>query len=83
MEKHVSIIDNGILFQVAGATYITLNIANSIIQKDPFFAAQNLTNIGIAAGVLLFGKILQWSHPTQITIGKKYQLQIIHLTDNK
>ena len=82
-EKHVSIIDNGILFQVAGATYITLNIANSIIQKDPFFAAQNLTNIGIAAGVLLFGKILQWSHPTQITIGKKYQLQIIHLTDNK
>jgi len=82
-EKHVSIIDNGILFQAAGSAYIFLNIANSIIQSDPFFTAQNLTNVGIAAGVLLFGKILQWSHPSQITIGKKYQLQIIHLTDNK
>jgi len=82
-EKHVSIIDNGVLFQVAGGAYIFLNIANSIIQHDPFFAAQNLTNVGIAAGVFLFGKILQWSHPLQITIGKKYQLQIIHLTNNK
>ena len=82
-EKGVSVINSGALFQVAGAAYITLNIANSIIQKDPFFAAQNLTNVGIAAGVFLFGKVLQWSHPKQITIGKKYQLQILHLTDNK
>ena len=82
-EKHVSIIDNGVLFQAAGGVYILLNIANSIIQHDPFFAAQNLTNVAVAAGVFLVGKVLQWSHPSQITIGKKYQLQIIHLTDNK
>ena len=82
-EKGLTIINDGSLFLLGSTAYIVLNLANSIIQNDSFFAAQNLKNVGIAAAILFFGKILQWSHPKQIIIGKKYQLQIIHLSDNK
>ena len=82
-QKGFSIINDGSLFILSGSAYIGLNIINSIIQKDAFFAAQNLSNVGTAALGVLFGKVLQWSHPVQYKIGKKYQLQIIHLTDNK
>lgn len=82
-QKGFSIINDGSLFILSGSAYIGLNVINSLIHQDTFFAAQNITNVGVAALVVLFGKLLQWSHPTQYAIGKKYQLQIIHLTDNK
>lgn len=72
-----SIISSGALFQLGGGAYIFLNIFNSLTKKEPVFGSRNLTGIGIAAGVFLFGKILEWSHQPFVVIGKKYRLETI------
>lgn len=82
-QKGIGIINNGALFQLGGGAYILLNIFNSIAQSTPFFTGQNLTNVGIASGVLIIGKILELSHPSEIKLGKKYSLQTINLTGPK
>ena len=82
-QKGIGIINNGALFQLGGGAYILLNIFNSIAQSTPFFTGQNLTNVGIAAGVLIIGTILELSHPSEIKLGKKYSLQTINLTGPK
>ncbi|MBA4197915.1 MAG: hypothetical protein C0459_10210 [Chitinophaga sp.] len=77
--QQLGVITSGAIFQVGGAGYIVLNAANSLIQNQNFFTAQNLTGVGIAAGVFLFGKILQWNHPVKVILGHKYKLKSIKM----
>lgn len=73
------IISNGALFQLGAGAYIFLNVFNSLIHNEPVFSSQNLTGLGIAAGVFLAGKILQSIHKTYITLGRKYKMETIHI----
>ncbi|MBS1626634.1 MAG: hypothetical protein JSR09_01365 [Bacteroidetes bacterium] len=77
--QQLGVVTSGAIFQVAGAGFIVLNAANCFIQNESFFATQNITNVSIAAGVFLFGKILQWNHPSKIILGKKYILKNIKM----
>jgi hypothetical protein len=77
--QQLGVITGGAIFQVGGAGYIVLNAANNLIQNQNFFTAQNLTGVGIAGGVFLLGKILQWNHPTRVILGKKYTLKRIKM----
>jgi len=72
------IISNGGLFQLGAGAYIFLNVFNSLIHNEPVFSSQNLTGLGIAAGVFLVGKILESTHKTYITLGKRYMMATIH-----
>jgi hypothetical protein len=72
------IISNGTLFMLGGGAYIFLNIFNSLIHNETVFSAQNTTGLGIAAGVVLLGVLLQSSHKTYIVLGKKYTMETIH-----
>ena len=73
-EKGLSVINNGTLFTYGAAGYIFLNLVNNISQNTSITTTQNLTNLGIASGVFLFGEILNWTHPRSYIVGKKYQL---------
>ena len=77
--QQLGVITSGAIFRVAGAGYIVLNTANCLIQNQSFFTTQNITNISIAAGVFLVGKILQWNHPSKVILGKKYILKNIKM----
>ena len=76
------IISNGILFQMGSAAYIFLNIFNSLIHKQEIFNPQNLTGIGIAAGVFAIGTLLRAGHKTYIILGKKYTMETIRIANN-
>lgn len=73
------IIGNGTLFQVAGSGYILVNVLNSIIKSDNFFRSDNITSIGIAAGMVLIGKLQSLKHRPYVRIRKKYSMQIISM----
>jgi hypothetical protein len=72
-------VKNGFLFQALGAGYLTLNITNHLIDKDPPFAKKNLPGLGIAAGLLLLGEFLHLRYDPMIHLGKKYQLESVML----
>ena len=74
-EHGIAMVNNGSLFKVGAGGYIVLNIINGLTQPNQSVTSnQNLLNLGIAAGVFMFGEILHWTHRDYITIGKKYQL---------
>lgn len=71
------IIGNGTLFQIGGSSYILINVLNSIIKSDNVFRSANITSIGIAAGIVLIGKLQSLKYRPYIRIRKKYSMQII------
>lgn len=66
---------NGLLFRMAGAGYVALNIVNDLYRKDPPFTSKKLP--GLAAGGLLYflGEFLHRRFDPYIRIGKKYHLE--------
>jgi len=77
-------IRNGFIFRVLGAGYAGLNIGNHLIDKDPPFASDNLgPPLAAAAGVFLFGELLQQLYHPHWRLGKKYHFQYIPLSDKK
>ena len=73
------IISNGALFQLGGGGYIFLNVFNSLIHGDAVFGSSNLPSLGIATGVFGLGVLLQSTRKTQVVLGKKYRLEILHV----
>jgi len=49
---------NGFIFQVTGAGYVGLNVANDLIHSSPPFAKDKLTGLGIGAATFLLGEVL-------------------------
>lgn len=73
-------IKNGILFKLAGAGYIGLNVINGLGKNaDPLFGSENLPKLLTAAGVYAFGTVLGWLHKTDLRIGKKYRIQYVSM----
>ena len=73
-EHGISVVNNGSLFTIGSGGYIVLNVVNNLTQNESITTTKNLTNLGIAAAVFLFGEILHITHRTSIILGKKYQL---------
>jgi hypothetical protein len=69
----------GLIFRVAGAGYLGLNIGNHLIDHDPPFATKNLANLGVGAGSFLFGEFLGHLYKPYVHLGKKYVLTTINL----
>ena len=73
-EHGIGVVNDGSLFTIGASGYVVLNLINGLTQNESITSSKNLTNLGIAAGVYLFGEILHWTHRTSIILGKKYQL---------
>ncbi len=76
-DRAFGFIGNGKLFQIGAAGYAGLNIANGLVYNQPLFDHQNKKRLGVAAGVFMLGKILQWTYSPVLKIGKKHQLLYI------
>ncbi|RXK83879.1 hypothetical protein [Filimonas effusa] len=71
-------IKNGLLFKIAGAAYIGLNVVNGLGKNaDPLFGSENLPKLLTAAGVYAFGTVLGWAYKPEFRIGKKYRIQYV------
>lgn len=71
-------IKNGLLFKIAGAAYIGLNVVNGLGKNaDPLFGSENLPKLLTAAGVYAFGTVLGWAYKPELRIGKKYRIQYV------
>lgn len=75
--EHWVWIKNGWLFRVGGGGYTMLNTTNSLLQKDPPFASNNIGKLGIGAAVFLIGELLHLTYKPTLRIGKKYHIQSI------
>ena len=73
-------IKSGWIFRVGAIGYAALNIANGIIYNNFSFKGSNL---GIAAGIFLFGELLKYLYNPTLTLGKKYHLETILLSKGK
>lgn len=68
---------NGFIFLTGGAGYLGLNIMNSLVRKEPPFAKNDLTGLGIGAAVFLIGMALHLKFDPYIHLGKKYRLECV------
>lgn len=76
--RRMSLTVGGIL-KVGAIGYAVLNIINTVGQRGDLFAAQNLTNLGIAALAFGVGVLLDMLQPNVATIGKKYEISYISM----
>lgn len=71
-------IKSGWIFRVGAIGYAALYIANRLINNNLSFGG---SNIAIAAGVFLFGVLLKHMYKPTLSLGEKYHVQIINLSN--
>jgi len=76
--QHWYWIKSGWIFRVAGAGYAGLIVANSAIDSD-LSISDSKTQLGIAAGVFLFGVLLKKAYKLTLRTGKKYHMEVFQL----
>ena len=74
---------NGFIFQVLGAGFVGLSVANDLAQHDPPFAKDNLAGIYIGSALFLIGTAMHLTFDPYIHIGKKYHLKSISIAPAK
>jgi hypothetical protein len=74
---------NGFIFQVAGAGYVGLSIANDLAQNDPPFAKSNLAGIYIGSALFLIGTLMHLRFDPYIHTGTKYNLACVTISSAK
>jgi len=72
-----NILTNGQLFKLGAIGYVGLNIINTLSSKDPVFAPENASRLGIAGLVYLGGALLGSFHRTYWEVGKRYRFVIV------
>lgn len=77
---HFYWIKSGLLFRIGAAVYAGLNIANGLI-KNNFSISDNKTQLLTAAAVFSGGVLLHKNYKPYLRIGKKYQLDILKISD--
>ena len=75
---HFYWIKAGWLFRVGGAGYAGLDVVNGLIRNDFSFKKEK-TSLAIAAGVFLFGVVLQHTYRLTYHLGKKYRLETLKM----
>ncbi len=73
-KESFSFIRNGSLFQIGAIGYMGLNIINGLGKNEPVFEGDNLTSLGVAAGVFALGTVLHSTYNDTYILGKKYRL---------
>lgn len=76
-DEAFSYVKNGLIFELAGGGFMLLNIINTLSDNEPVFGKDNLPKIGIAAGVLALGVVLNLTHKSTYIVGKKYHIEYI------
>ncbi len=71
-------VKSGWIFRAGAIGYAALNVVNGLINNNFSFAGSKL---GIAAGVFLFGVLLQQLYKPTLTVEKKYHLERINLSN--
>ncbi|MFN6245609.1 MAG: hypothetical protein ACK4V7_05835 [Chitinophagaceae bacterium] len=75
--QYTSVFSNGAFLQTAGAGYFVVNVANSLIRKDPVFESSNLPKMGAGIGAFILGKIQAKKNPNYRPIGKRFSVAIL------
>lgn len=75
--RYNSVFSNGAFLKTAGVGYVLLNIANSIIRKDPVFESKNLPHMAGGVSAYLLGKIQSKANPNYRPIGKRYTITVL------
>ena len=76
--QHWYWIKSGWIFRVAAAGYAGLIVANSLIDSD-LSISDSYTQLGVAAGVFLFGILLKNVYKLTVRVGKKYHMETFQL----
>jgi hypothetical protein len=72
-----SVFSNGSFLKIGGIGYAGLNIANSLIKKDPVFSSTNITRITGGIVAWLLGRWQSNANPNFRPIGKRFSLETI------
>jgi hypothetical protein len=75
--QYTSVFSNGAFLQTAGAGYFIVNVANSLIKKDPVFESSNLPKMGAGISAWILGKIQAKKNPNYRPIGKRFSVAIL------
>jgi hypothetical protein len=76
--QHWYWIKSGWIFRVAAAGYAGLIVANSLIDSD-LSISDSYPQLGVAAGVFLFGVLLKKVYKLTVRLGKKYHMETFQL----
>lgn len=74
---YTSVFSNGSFLKIAGVGYAGLNVANSLINKDPVFSSANISRIAGGAIAWLLGKWQANANPNYRPIGKRFSVETI------
>lgn len=72
-----SVFTNGVFLKTAGIGYLGLNIINSLSNKDPLFAKDNLSKLIGGALTWASGIFVTKSNPNYRPIGKRYTVETL------
>jgi len=72
-----SVFTNGLFLKTAGIGYIGLNVINSLSNKDPLFAKDNLSKLFGGALSWVSGALIHKSNPNYRPIGKRYTVETL------
>lgn len=68
---------NGLIFRLAGAGYVGLNIVNDLYRKEAPFTSKKLPELAIGAAMFIIGEFMHRKFDPYVRIGKKYKIQAI------
>lgn len=72
-----SVFTNGAFFITGGIGYIALNIINSVSNKDPIFASDNISKLIGGALAWAGGTLIHKHNPNYRPIGKRYTVETL------
>jgi len=81
-QRGKNLLTDGSLLILGGAGYLVLNLVNTTRQGDPAFGEENLPKVLASAGAVVLGFILKHAWPSRVTIGKKYEIQVLKSNQN-
>jgi hypothetical protein len=72
-----SVFTNGLFLKSAGAFYVVLNVANSLIRKEAVFDNNNAPKLAGGVVAWFVGKIQEKANPDYRPIGKRFSVEIL------
>jgi hypothetical protein len=73
-------VKNGLIFQMAGAGFVLLNVTNSLIKNDPPFQRKNITSLVAGAAVFSVGQFLHSRYKPTLRMGARYRFKYVQIT---
>lgn len=74
---YTSAFANGAVLKLGGSLYMGLNIANSLIKKDPVFSNKNLPQLGGGLAAWILGVWQSKLNPNYRPIGKRFSVEVL------